>query len=128
MYGESYLIEGTNQSEIRNNIDKLRIECGIQNVKGPDILTLEPVGRSIGISEIHKAQDFLKIKPLISKKKLLVIYEAQKLTPDAQNALLKTLEEPPAHAVFILATTEPHLYPAQLPVLFLKLLVYPLQG
>lgn len=61
-----------------------------------------------GIDEIRDLREIVKFAPAKSKYKVFVIDEAHQLTKDAFSALLKTLEEPPAHAVFILATTEAH--------------------
>ena len=52
--------------------------------------------------------DKVKYAPINAKYKVYIIDEVHMMTPEAFNALLKTLEEPPAHIVFILATTEPH--------------------
>ena len=59
-----------------------------------------------GIEDIRSLREKIKLSPTSSKKKVYIIDEAHMLTPEAFNALLKTLEEPPAHALFILATTE----------------------
>jgi len=61
-----------------------------------------------GIDEVRELRDNIKFLPAKSKYKVFIIDEAHQLTKEAANALLKTLEEPPAHAVFILATTEVH--------------------
>ncbi len=61
-----------------------------------------------GIDEIRELRDGVKFAPAKSKYKIFIIDESHQLTKEAANALLKTLEEPPAHAVFILATTEIH--------------------
>jgi len=61
-----------------------------------------------GIDEIRDLREIVRFAPAKSKYKVFVIDEAHQLTKEAFNALLKTLEEPPAHAVFILATTEAH--------------------
>ena len=61
-----------------------------------------------GIDEIRELRDGIKFVPNKSKYKIFIIDEAHQLTKEAANALLKTLEEPPAHAIFILATTEIH--------------------
>jgi len=61
-----------------------------------------------GIEEIRELRERVRFAPTHSKYKIFVIDEAHQLTDAASNALLKTLEEPPAHAIFILATTEPH--------------------
>jgi DNA polymerase-3 subunit gamma/tau len=65
-----------------------------------------------GVEEIREIRDKIKYAPSGVPYKVYIIDEVHMLTPEAFNALLKTLEEPPAHAVFILATTEPHKLPA----------------
>jgi len=64
------------------------------------------------IDEIRDLRDKVYIAPAQAKYKVYIIDEVHMLTREAFNALLKTLEEPPAHAVFILATTEMHKLPA----------------
>ncbi|MFH1575473.1 MAG: DNA polymerase III subunit gamma/tau [Candidatus Nealsonbacteria bacterium] len=61
-----------------------------------------------GVDEIRELRDGIKFRPVKSKYKVFIIDESHQLTKEAANALLKTLEEPPSHAVFILATTEIH--------------------
>ena len=61
-----------------------------------------------GIDEIRELKEGIKFMPVKLKYKVFVIDEAHQLTKEAANALLKTLEEPPSHAIFILATTETH--------------------
>ncbi|MDI6883370.1 MAG: DNA polymerase III subunit gamma/tau [Patescibacteria group bacterium] len=61
-----------------------------------------------GIDEIRDLRDGIRFVPTKSKYKVFILDEAHQLSKDAANALLKTLEEPPSHAIFILATTEPH--------------------
>ncbi|KKQ98697.1 MAG: DNA polymerase III, subunit gamma and tau [Candidatus Nealsonbacteria bacterium RIFCSPHIGHO2_01_FULL_38_55] len=61
-----------------------------------------------GIDEIRELRDGVKFAPVKEKYKVFVIDECHQLTKEAANALLKTLEEPPNHAIFILATTEIH--------------------
>ena len=64
-----------------------------------------------GIDDVRELREGIKLAPSGGAYKVYIIDEAHMLTPEAFNALLKTLEEPPAHAVFILATTEPHKLP-----------------
>ncbi len=64
-----------------------------------------------GIDDIRELRESVKTFPFEGKYKVYIIDEAHMLTKEAFNALLKTLEEPPAHAVFILATTELHKLP-----------------
>ena len=61
-----------------------------------------------GIDEIRELRDGIKFTPAKSKYKVFILDESHQLSKDASNALLKTLEEPPSHAIFILATTEIH--------------------
>ena len=65
-----------------------------------------------GIDEIRDLREKIKFAPTGNKYKIYVIDECHMLTKEAFNALLKTLEEPPKHAVFVLATTELHKVPA----------------
>ncbi len=60
-----------------------------------------------GIDDIRILRDAVKLAPTKAKKKIYIIDEAHMLTTEASNALLKTLEEPPEHVIFILATTNP---------------------
>ena len=61
-----------------------------------------------GIDDIRELKEGIKFSPTKSKYKIFIIDESHQLTKDGSNALLKTLEEPPEHAIFILATTEAH--------------------
>ncbi len=65
-----------------------------------------------GIDEIRDLREKVKYSPAESRAKVYILDEVHMLTKEAFNALLKTLEEPPAHAFFVLATTEPHRVPA----------------
>lgn len=64
-----------------------------------------------GIDEIRDLREKVKYAPVEGKYKIYIIDEVHMLTTEAFNALLKTLEEPPKHVIFILATTEPHKVP-----------------
>lgn len=64
-----------------------------------------------GIDEIRELRESVKFAPVSGRYKVYIIDEAHMLTIEAFNALLKTLEEPPEHVIFILATTEPHKFP-----------------
>lgn len=65
-----------------------------------------------GVDEIRDLRDKVKYAPTEVRYKVYIIDEVHMLTTEAFNALLKTLEEPPSHVIFILATTEPHKLPA----------------
>ena len=64
-----------------------------------------------GLDEIREIRNHITLLPTVSKYKIYIIDEVHMLTTGAFNALLKTLEEPPEHIIFILATTEPHKIP-----------------
>ena len=81
--------------ENQNNIDVLEIDAASNN----------------GVEEIRALRENVYYRPTVGKYKVYIIDEVHMLTTSAFNALLKTLEEPPAHVVFILATTEVHKIP-----------------
>lgn len=71
----------------------------------PDIIWLDhEKPNSIGVDDIRKLNNDITIKPYSSKYKIYIIEEAEKMTPQAQNALLKTIEEPPEYGIIILLT------------------------
>ena len=70
-----------------------------------DVIELDAASNR-GIDEIRNLKEGIKLSPSSYQFKVFIIDEAHQLTKEAFNALLKTLEEPPAHAIFILATTE----------------------
>ena len=71
-----------------------------------DVLEIDAASHR-GIDDIRALRDAVKLSPISAKKKVYIIDEAHMLTTEASNALLKTLEEPPRHVMFILATTNP---------------------
>jgi DNA polymerase-3 subunit gamma/tau len=75
-----------------------------------DVLEIDAASNR-GIDEIRSLRDAVKFAPSSMRMKVYIIDEAHMLTKEGANAFLKTLEEPPAHAVFILATTEPEKLP-----------------
>lgn len=79
------------------------------NNLNPDFLLVErqPEEESLKIENSRQIIDFLLFKPQISSKKVLIIDEAERLTEDAQNALLKILEEPPLASIIILVSHTP---------------------
>lgn len=68
----------------------------------PDFLLIEPDGNSIKIEQIREMQRKIIEEPIISTRKVYIIDDSDKMTKEAQNALLKTLEEPPKFVVIIL--------------------------
>lgn len=83
----------------------------IANGTNLDVLEIDGASNR-GIDEIRDLREKIKLSPMGARKKIYIIDEVHMLTTEAFNALLKTLEEPPSHVVFILCTTEPHKVPA----------------
>lgn len=88
--------------------------CGIcssckkfENGNHPNIEWIKPDGASIKIKQIIQIVADVSRKPYDSGHKIVIIENSEKMTPDAQNAFLKTLEEPPAYTVFIILTENP---------------------
>lgn len=77
----------------------------IQAGNHPDIVEIDAASNN-GVDEIRELIDKVKYAPLSAKYKIYIIDEVHMLTSNAFNALLKTLEDPPEHVIFILATTE----------------------
>lgn len=73
----------------------------------PDVIEIDAASNN-GVDEIRAMKDRIGFLPAGSKYKIYIIDEVHMLSASAFNALLKTLEEPPKHVIFILATTEPH--------------------
>ena len=73
----------------------------------PDVLEIDAASNN-GVDEIRDLIDKIKYGTILGRYKVYIIDEVHMMTPGAFNALLKTLEEPPEHVIFILATTEPH--------------------
>ena len=83
----------------------------INNKQSIDIIEIDAASNN-GVDEIREINNKVNLVPSVGKYKVYIIDEVHMLTTGAFNALLKTLEEPPAHIIFILATTEPHKIPA----------------
>lgn len=79
----------------------------IENGTHPDVIEIDAASNN-GVEEVRSLIDKVKYAPTQGQYKVYIIDEVHMMSPGAFNALLKTLEEPPAHVIFILATTEPH--------------------
>lgn len=90
--------------------NKCSICKGITNGTALDLIEIDAASNR-GIDDIRNLRERVKLAPTEAKYKVYVIDEAHMLTREAFNALLKTLEEPPGHVIFILATTEPEKLP-----------------
>ena len=73
----------------------------------PDVLEIDAASNN-SVDEVRDLIDKVKYGTILGRYKVYIIDEVHMMTPSAFNALLKTLEEPPEHVIFILATTEPH--------------------
>lgn len=83
----------------------------INNKQSIDILEIDAASNN-GVDEIRELNSKVNLVPSVGTYKVYIIDEVHMLTVGAFNALLKTLEEPPAHIIFILATTEPYKIPS----------------
>jgi DNA polymerase III subunit gamma/tau len=83
---------------------------GITDGSIPDVIEIDAASNN-GVEEIRDIRDKVKYAPTSVKYKVYIVDEVHMLSIGAFNALLKTLEEPPRHVIFILATTEPHKIP-----------------
>ena len=90
--------------------NECHICIGINESRALDLIEIDAASNR-GIDDIRELSDKVRFSPNESRYKIYIIDEVHMLTEPAFNALLKTLEEPPAHAVFILATTEAHKVP-----------------
>ena len=79
----------------------------VQNGTHPDIIEIDAASNN-GVEEVRSLIEKVKYAPLKGKYKVYIIDEVHMMSTGAFNALLKTIEEPPEHVIFILATTEPH--------------------
>ena len=83
---------------------------GISTGRSFDVIEMDAASNR-GIDPIRELRENTQLTPATCRFKIYIIDEAHMLTPEAFNALLKTLEEPPAHVIFVLATTEHHKVP-----------------
>ncbi|MEK7092779.1 MAG: hypothetical protein AAB907_04090 [Patescibacteria group bacterium] len=103
----AYILVSNSPSIIEKYISSF---CAENKIASLDITSLkfinneEKTKQSIGIEEVRIVQKNLSLKPIQSEQKLLVIYDAHLLTAQAQNALLKVLEDPPNNTIIILVS------------------------
>ncbi len=105
--GHAYLFAGTRGTGKTSIARIFARELGVSDT---DLYEIDAASNR-GIDDIRELREGVHVSPMESPYKLYIIDEAHMLTKEAWNALLKTLEEPPAHALFILATTEEHKVP-----------------
>lgn len=90
----------------------------------PDVALIDSMVAGAGIDDIRRAIHFLWQKPFRSKRKTLIIPNAGELTAEAQNAILKIAEEPPAHALIIILVRDPDILLSTLSSRFQKIYVH----
>lgn len=93
------------------SLDTVCLKCfvcaGVEKGNFIDLIEIDAASNR-GIDDIRELKESVRISPNTGKYKVYLVDEAHMLTKEASNALLKMLEEPPSHSIFILATTEPH--------------------
>lgn len=98
---QSILIISKDKNQIQEFQEKIILQNKIDHF---DISTFEQEG-SIGINDVRTLQKTISLKPINSPKKIVLIKNSENITIEAQNALLKTLEEPPENTIIILAAS-----------------------
>ena len=100
---QSYLFYGPSQQKVRQSVKDFAKSLRIHLDKvSPDIFIISPIKNSVTIDQVRNLKAHIFQKPVASKFKFILIESADKLTTEAQNALLKILEEPPSHTVIVL--------------------------
>ena len=99
-----------NCQNLQNGIPCDKCDNCINFSTSSDVVEIDAASNN-GVDEIRELRDKINLVPTNSKYKIYIIDEVHMLTTQAFNALLKTLEEPPKHVIFILATTEPYKVP-----------------
>lgn len=102
---QSYIIVG-DKKQTQDKTDEILGLLDIKISASPDITVTVP-DKSISVGTVREIKTAIYQKPFALKYKINIIKEAEKLTQEAQNALLKIFEEPPNHAIIILETSNP---------------------
>jgi len=125
VYGQEHVIKILSQSLSNNRVAHAYVFAGPRGsgkttiarilakelgVQGVDIIEIDAASHR-GIDDIRELRDSVQFQPTQGDTKIYILDEVHMLTNEAFNALLKTLEEPPAHAYFVLCTTEPQKIP-----------------
>lgn len=100
---QSYIIVG-DKKQTQDKVNNILESLNIKSTGSPDITVTIPE-KSISVDTIREIKAAIYQKPFVLMYKINIIREAEKLTIEAQNALLKIFEEPPSHAIIILETT-----------------------
>ncbi len=103
---QSFLITGSDEKGRIKKFEEIVGEKLASLKKSPDFYLLKAEESSIGIAEVRTLQENLSLKPYQKKNKIVLIYEAQNLTTEAQNSLLKALEEPDKSSLIYLTAPD----------------------
>lgn len=106
---QSFLVIGSTEEKRLEKVEELIGKKISFQKNNPDFILLAMAEKSISIDEIRNLQKKLILKPFIEREKICLVKEAQNLTTEAQNALLKTLEEPPPDCLIVLSTPNTNL-------------------
>ncbi len=98
------LIISKDSKLILDEIKKVLSKNSINTLTHPDVLYY-PIDSKLGIEEARKITDYFSLKPYQAKGRVVILENASALTPEAQNSLLKTLEELPKEGLFLLGAT-----------------------
>ncbi len=104
IFAKSINCQGKTQAKPCNACDSC---LEINTANSMDLIEIDAASHT-GVDDVRELIDGIRFAPVKSKYKIFIIDECHQLSKSASNALLKTLEEPPAHAIFLLATTEAH--------------------
>jgi DNA polymerase-3 subunit gamma/tau len=107
IFAKTINCESTNEGVSCEKCDICKLSNNNENV---DVIEMDAASNN-GVDEVREIKNHVTFMPTFSKYKIYIIDEVHMLSSGAFNALLKTLEEPPKHVIFILATTEPQKVP-----------------
>lgn len=112
----------------QDKIGKCKSCIAFQSDNHPDFMCVEPEGNSIKIEQIRILQKKIQEKPIIANKKVYIINDADAMTIEAQNCLLKTLEEPPDFATIILIGSNENAFLATIKSRCMTLMFQPIEN
>lgn len=104
------LAKAINCERKRDDACETCVSCrGINARNFPDVMLIQPEGNVIKIEQMRTLRKIAYLKPMVGKKRVFIVTEAEKMTEEAANSLLKVLEEPPLFSYVILVTHNPFL-------------------
>lgn len=105
------IVNCTNRKKGEEPCNRCESCKAITEARSLDVIEIDAASNT-GVEDIRDLREKVKLAPTSSKYKVYIIDEVHMLSTSAFNALLKTLEEPPQHVIFVLCTTDPHKLPA----------------